>query len=77
MNVMYLCNENYAMIAGVSICSLLDHNLDIDEINIFLVSDDIVEDSCKKLQNIVNSYNRKLFFIPKPDMKKLIMCNGG
>lgn len=75
MNVMYLCNENYAMIAGVSICSLLDHNLDIDEINIFLVSDDIVEDSCKKLQNIVNSYNRKLFFIPKPDMKKLIMCN--
>ena len=45
MNVMYLCNDSYAMIAGISICSLLDNNSDVDEINIFLVADDITENN--------------------------------
>lgn len=58
---MYLCNDSYAMIAGVSIYSLLDHNLDIDEINIFLVVEDVKSDSCKKLQDIVDLYHRKIF----------------
>lgn len=74
MNVMYLCNDSYAMIAGVSIYSLLEHNLDVDEINIFLVTDDVLENSRKKLQSIVDAYNRKIYFIPKPDMKELIGC---
>ena len=75
MNVMYLCNNNYAMVAGVSICSLLDHNLDIDEINIFLVADNIANGNLKRLQSIVDFYNRNLFIIPKPDMKELLECD--
>lgn len=37
MNIMYLCDDSYAMIAGVSIYSLLKNNQDIDTINIFLL----------------------------------------
>lgn len=72
---MYLCNDSYAMIAGVSIYSLLDHNLDIDEINIFLVVEDVKSDSCKKLQDIVDLYHRKIFFVSKPDMRELLGHN--
>ena len=72
MNVMYLCNDSYAMIAGVSVYSLLDNNLDVDEINIFLVTEDIESDNLKKLQEIVELYHRNIFFIPKPDMADLL-----
>ena len=75
MNIMYLCDDSYAMIAGVSICSLLDNNLDIDEINIFLVVESISECNRKKLQQMVDSYDRKLFFIAKPNIKELLGCD--
>ena len=75
MNVMYLCNDSYAMIAGVSVYSLLDNNSDIDEINIFLVTDDIGSDNLKKLQEVADLYHRNIFFIPKPDIKKLLGCH--
>lgn len=75
MNVMYLCDDNYAMMAGVSIYSLLDNNSDVDEINIFLITDNISEDNHKKLQAVVDTYNRKIFFISKPDIRSLLGCN--
>ena len=75
MNVMYLCNDSYAMIAGISICSLLDNNSDVDEINIFLVADDITENNREKLREIADRYNRTLFFLPKPNVKELLGCD--
>ncbi len=75
MNVMYLCDNNYVMIAGVSIYSLLENNLDADEINIFLIVENITENNRDKLRLIVDSFDRKIFFIPKPDMKELLVCN--
>lgn len=75
MNIMYLCDDSYAMIAGVSIFSLLDNNQEADDINIYFVVDNITENNCEKLRSIVDSYGRKIFFIPKPDMKELLGCN--
>lgn len=72
MNVMYLCDNSYAMMAGISIYSLLDNNLDADEINIFLIADNISEENCEKLQAVVNSYKRKIIFIAKPDIKSFL-----
>lgn len=66
MNVMYLCNDSYAMIAGVSVYSLLDNNSDVDEINIFLVTEDIESDNLKKLQEIVELFHRNIFLSLNP-----------
>ena len=63
------------MIAGISICSLLDNNSDVDEINIFLVADDITENNREKLREIADRYNRTLFFLPKPNVKELLGCD--
>ena len=72
MNVMYLCNDGYADIAGISILSLLDNNQMMDEINIFLVEDAISKENKEKLQEIVNNFNRIIVFIPKPNIKRLL-----
>lgn len=62
LNIMYSCNDNYAMQAGVSIISLLENNKDFQQINIFFIEDNLSADSIKKLKNIVDNYNRNIYF---------------
>lgn len=71
MNVMYATDENYAEIAGVSIESLLDNNRDVSELVVYVVVDKISRESEKRLTNTARKYNRKIVFIPKPDIRKL------
>lgn len=75
MNVMYLCDDNYAMIAGVSILSLMENNRDMEAINIFLVSDGISDCNIEKIKLCVKQYNRNLVILEKPDIKSLLGCN--
>ena len=63
LNVLYQSNDNYAPITGVSIVSLFDNNKQLDEINIYLLNDNINEINLNKLQQVCNQYNRKLIVI--------------
>lgn len=73
MNVMYLCDNNYAWIAGISILSLLKSNMDIKQINIYLIGDCIEEDNIEKLDRTVRKFrNASLTVLPMPDMKKML-----
>ena len=72
MNIMYLCDNNYAFIAGISILSLLDNNKDADIINFFLIEDGIDGENKDKLKKIVDDYHRNIVFIPKPNLKPLL-----
>lgn len=74
MNIMYLCDNHYAMILGISILSLLDSNKDAESINIFLVNDKISDDNINKISKLVDSYNRKLIILEKPNIKALLGC---
>lgn len=61
LNVLYQSDENYAIFMGVSILSLLINNKDADEINIFIIENDI---SIKnKIEKMVKKYNRNVIFI--------------
>lgn len=71
MNVLYLCDDSYAMIAGVSIYSLLEKNMDADEINLYLVADGISRENTEKLEKVVKDFGRKIYFLPKPDIRRL------
>lgn len=60
MNVLYASDNNYADIMGISIFSLLENNQDMDDIRIYIINDNISEDNCKKIENIFETYGRKM-----------------
>lgn len=70
MNIIYSSSDSFAPIAGVSVMSLLENNKDSEELNIYLIDNDISEENKNKFTNLVNKYNRNLIFIPKPDLNK-------
>lgn len=56
LNVLYACDNNYAPFAGVSICSLLENNKELEVINVYLLSDRVSEENIQKLYRQVNCY---------------------
>ena len=70
MNIVYSSSDSFAPITGVSVMSLLINNKDAEELNIYLIDNDISEENKSKFTELVSKFNRKLTFIPKPDLNK-------
>lgn len=71
MNVVYSSSDSYAPIAGVSIMSLLHNNTDADEINIYMIDNNISDENKKRFENMVDKFDRNIVFIPRPDLNKM------
>ena len=71
MNVVYSSSDSYAPIAGVSIMSLLYNNTDADEINIYMIDNNISDENKKRFENMVDKFGRNIVFIPRPDLNKM------
>lgn len=56
MNVVYSSDDNYAQHLGASISSLLMHNNNVDEVNIFVVDNEISEENKRRIEEIVSPY---------------------
>ena len=68
LNALYQSNDNYAMVSGISIVSLLENNQHLDEVNIFYCDYEITKENRTKLRSLVNKYkNGSIRFI---DAKK-------
>lgn len=64
LNVIYQSDDNYAMVSGASIASLLENNSHLDEINIFYCNYEIKTQNIKRLESIVDRYkNGTITFI--------------
>ena len=63
LNVLYQSNDNYAAITGISMISLMENNKNIDEINFYLLDDNIASENIVKLEESVKKYGRKLIII--------------
>jgi len=64
LNALYQSDDNYAMVSGISIVSLLENNKHFDEINLYYCDYNIKKNSIKKLQAITDKYeNTTLSFI--------------
>ena len=63
LNILYQSNDYYAVVTGVSLTSLLINNTDIDEINIFILDDQISEKNKVKFEQICKQYERTLVFV--------------
>lgn len=62
MNVMYSCDNNYLRHAAASITSLLENNK-TENINIFLITNNIEESLQQKIKKLVNKYKQNIEFI--------------
>ena len=56
MNIVYSSSDSYAPIAGVSIMSLLHNNTDADEINIYMIDNNISDENKKRFENMVDNH---------------------
>lgn len=67
MNVLYFCSDAFSKVAAVTITSLLENNKNFEEINIYLVGDEVSESNKQFLVNIIESkYNRHFIYIESP-----------
>ena len=68
LDVLYQSDNNYAVVTGVSITSLLENNKDIDELNIHLIDGGITKKNIANLKKLVKQYGRTINVI---DGKKI------
>lgn len=62
LNVLYQFNEKYAPYAGVSITSLFENNKQINQINVYILGEQLAIESVKKLGQLAKKYGRNIFF---------------
>lgn len=72
MKIVYASDDNYVEIMAVSICSLLENNIDSKNIEIYILSNRILESNKKKIIDMVCSYGRKIDFIDVKDIKQIL-----
>ena len=60
IDVLYQFNEKYAPYAGTSITSLFENNKHFDTIRIFILGEDLSEDTEERLRLLAAGYGRTL-----------------
>lgn len=70
MNIVYHASDSFAKVTGTSIVSIFENNKDIDKINVYVIEKNFTEDNKKKMEQLADKYNRKIIFIPMPDINK-------
>lgn len=69
-NIVYIFDDNYAAITGVSITSLFENNKDLDEISVYLMMKNVSEENIQKFRQLGEIYSRKIVFIDVSDSDK-------
>lgn len=71
MNIVYSSSDLYSELMGISILSLLENNQDVEEINIYIIDKGIGEENRKRLDQIISSYHRNVFYLKDLDVEKI------
>ena len=50
MNVMYTCDDNYVWLMGISTISLFENNKTIEDLQVYLLGDNISQENKDKLK---------------------------
>lgn len=67
MNIVFATSDLYSLLALVTIKSLLQNNVDIDEINIYYIGNNLSKEHKINISKIVNEYERKIIFLDMPE----------
>ena len=71
INIMYISDDNYAEIMGVSILSLLESNPD-EKLRFYIVNDNISDHNLERIRRVIEENGAEAMFLPKPDIKNLL-----
>ena len=72
MNIVYATSNEYSHIALISLKSLLENNVNVDDIHVFYIGNDLSEENKKLLSDLVKSYSRRIdFYGMPPDFQKI------
>ena len=73
LNVLYASNNEFSPYMGVSLYSLLKHNInEFEEIKIFIFDDEISEKNKNKIYSIAKTFDSKIQFIKSKDIEEII-----
>lgn len=70
LNVAYASDNHYASLLGISMLSLFENNQEFEEIEVYILEDNIEQENKMKLQEIAKPYGRHLVFVPSKSLCK-------
>lgn len=68
MNVVYTCDNNFVWIMGISMISLFENNRDMEDLKVWLLGDNVSQESKDQLADIAAGYGRPCTVIDVPDL---------
>ncbi len=71
MYIAYSSSDLYSELAATSMASVLENNKDVKDITFFVIEKGITEEHKKGITAMVESYNRKVVFLPEVDAEKI------
>lgn len=63
MNVLYTCDNNYAWLMGISMISLFENNVSVNNIKIFFIAENLSDLNRKNILDICEKYDRDIEII--------------
>lgn len=63
MNVLYTCDKNYIWLMGISVISMFENNKEIENLDVYLLGENISEENKEILSDIGEKYIRKITVI--------------
>lgn len=72
MDIVYTFDNGYSEITAVSLVSLLESNIECENLNLHIVDCGINEDNKENLRKLVKKYDRTIDFVPAVDISKRI-----
>lgn len=75
MNILYTCDNNYIWIMGISMISLFENNKNVENLDVYLLAENISKENKAALLKIAQNYERKLLVIdvPKFDIPDVLL----
>lgn len=67
MNILYATDDGYSRLVLVSLKSVFMYNTDVENINVYIVEDQIKEENKNLLNELAKEYARNIQFIPLSD----------
>lgn len=76
LNILYQSDENFVIPMGVSILSLFEHNKEIENINLYIIDNNIEDTSKTKLIELAQKYGRSINFIQINNIENFLISNN-
>lgn len=75
MNIVYSSDENYVQHMAVSMLSLYKNNSSVTEINVFIISNDITNESKAKIDQLAKEQGRSVYWIDFAPYKNQLLLD--